>query len=406
MREGLKKSNETDTVCVAVESDLPLFEFSRWSSFPKALNIVGWVLRFVGNCKASSLKAGGPLTYGELMKAKVKLLYCAQREAFAKEINALALSQPLPKGSPLVKLDPYLDEEGLLRIKGRLENAELSFECKHPIIVPGTYIALLLVRFQHGLLKHAGVAVLVSTLRNNYWIIRLRQIAKRVCRECVACRRCEAKACSQPVAPLPELRVKSAPPFTVTGLDFAGPLFCVDFPSKKLYILLFTCAVVRAVHLELAESLSVTDCNLAIRRFTARRGVPSAFYSDNAKTFLGASNLLKQHYGPMGPQWKFIVPNAPWWGGWWEHLIRSVKVALRKTLGTKTLSRSELETTLHEVEACINSRPLTFVGEEPDVANPLTPSHFLIGRSAGFPVELADDSASGYEIVVEVLMMI
>ncbi|XP_066956301.1 uncharacterized protein [Macrobrachium rosenbergii] len=254
-------------IAARVESDLPLFEFSRWSSFPKALNIVGWVLRFVGNCKASSLKAGGPLTYGELMKAKVKLLYCAQREAFAKEINALALSQPLPKGSPLVKLDPYLDEEGLLRIKGRLENAELSFESKHPIIVPGTYIALLLVHFQHGLLKHAGVAVLVSTLRNNYWIIRLRQIAKRVCRECVACRRCEAKACSQPVAPLPELRVKSAPPFTVTGLDFAGPLFCVDFPSKKLYILLFTCAVVRAVHLELTESLSVTDCNLAIRRF-------------------------------------------------------------------------------------------------------------------------------------------
>ncbi|XP_066958107.1 uncharacterized protein [Macrobrachium rosenbergii] len=97
----------------------------------------------------------------------------------------------------------------------------------------------------------------------------------------------------------------------------------------------------------------------------------------------------------MAPQWKFIVPNAPWWGGWWERLIRSVKVALRKTLGTKTLSRSELETTLHEVEACINSRPLTFVGEEPDVANPLTPSHFLIGRSAGFQVELADDSASG-----------
>ncbi|XP_066958659.1 uncharacterized protein [Macrobrachium rosenbergii] len=254
--------------------------------------------------------------------------------------------------NPLVKLDPYLDEEGLPRIKGCLENAELSFESKHPIIVPGTYIALLLVRFQHGLLKHAGVAVLVSTLQNNYWIICLRQIAKRVCRECVACRRCEAKACSQPVAPLPKLRVKSAPPFTVTGLDFAGPLFCVDFPSKKLYILLFTCAVVRAVHLELTESLSVTDCNLAIRRFTARRGVPSVFYSDNAKTFLGASNLLKQHYGPMAP-WP---PN-----GSLLYLMR---------LGGEA-------------------------GEEPDVANPLTPSHFLIGRSAGFQVELADDSASG-----------
>ncbi|XP_064102656.1 uncharacterized protein LOC135212813 [Macrobrachium nipponense] len=127
MTEGfpLEEQGEIDTVCVAVESDPPLFEFSRWSSFLKALNVVGWVLRFVGNCRASSLKAGGPLTYEELTKAKVKLLYYAQRDAFAREINALGKSQPLPKGSPLVKLDPYLDEEGLLRISGRLENADL-----------------------------------------------------------------------------------------------------------------------------------------------------------------------------------------------------------------------------------------------------------------------------------------
>ena len=72
----------------------------------------------------------------------------------------------------------------------------------------------------------------------------------------MTCQRQDSKACSQPVAPLPELRVKSAPPFAVTGLDYAGPLFCIDLPSKKLYILIFTCAVVRSVHLELTDSLS------------------------------------------------------------------------------------------------------------------------------------------------------
>ena len=131
------------------------------------------------------------------------------------------------------------------------------------------------------------------------------------------CRRQDSKACRQPVAPFPELRVKSAPPFTVTGLDYAGPLFCADIPAKKLYILLFTCAVVRSVHLELTDSLSLPDCLLAIRRFAARRGIPSVFYSDNAKTFVSVSHLLQQHYGPLAPQWKFIVPRAPWWGGWW-----------------------------------------------------------------------------------------
>ncbi|XP_066956312.1 uncharacterized protein [Macrobrachium rosenbergii] len=281
-------------------------------------------------------------------------------EAYPREFESLIQGRPLHRGSPLVKLDPFLDNDGLLRIKGRLEYSDLCYESKHPIILSSTHVVKTLVRFQHVLLKHSGVSTLVSTLRNGYWIVRLRRIAKTVCRECVTCRRYDSKACSQNVAPLPELRVKSAPPFSVTGLDFAGPLFCVDLPSKKFYILLFTCAVIRSLHLELTDSLSMLDCLLAIRRFTARRGLPSIFYSDNAKTFVGVFQLLQQHYGPLAPQWKFIVPRAPWWG----------------------------------VEACINSRPLTFVGEEVDTSNPLTPSHFLIGRTAGVQPEVVEEHSS------------
>ena len=216
-------------------------------------------------------------------------------------------------------------------------------------------------------------------------------MAKSVCRMCVPCRRHDSKPCTQPAAPLPELRVKPTPPFSVTGLDYAGPLYCTTMPSKKLYILLFTCAVVRAIHLELTDSLSLNDCVFAIRRFAARRGLPSVFYSDNAQTFVAVSLRLRQNFGPLAPNWKFIVPRAPWWGGWWERLIRSIKSSLRKTFGVKCLSRSELETTLCEVEACINSRPLTFVGDELDATPPLTPSHFLIGRTAGVRVEGVED---------------
>ena len=142
------------------------------------------------------------------------------------------------------------------------------------------------------------------------------------------CQRHDSRACSQTVAPLPELRVKAAPPFTVTGLDFAGPLFCAYFPSKKFYILLFTCAVIRAIHLELTDSMSVVDCMLAIRRFIARRGLPSVIFSDNAKTFVACVNEMQKVYGHLTPQWKFTVPRSPWWGGWWERLIRSVKSAV------------------------------------------------------------------------------
>ena len=130
----------------------------------------------------------------------------------------------------------------------------------------------------------------------------------------------------------------------------------------------------------------MVDFMLALRRFAASRGLPSVFYSDNPKTFAGTQDLLVNYFGPISPQWKFTVPRSPWWGGWWERLVRSVKSALKKSLGGHCLTRSELETTLHEVEACINSRPLTFVGDELDSSSPLTPSHFLIGRSGGFQV--------------------
>ena len=325
--------DEHVAACVSVDPISQLFDCTRWSTFQRALHVVAWIMRFIGNCKSHSGKTSGSLPYYELTKAKEKLFYCIQREAYSREITALTQGKPLHKGSSLAKLDSFLDNDGLLRIKGRLEHADLSFEAKHPIIIPSTHITKLLVRFQHIYLKHAGVSTIVSTLRNGYWIIQLRKIAKAVCRECVTCRRCDSKACSQPVAPLPELRVKSAPPFTVTGLDFAGPLFCVDLPSKKLYILLFTCTVIRSVHLELTDSLSILDCLFAIHRFTARRGIPSVLYSDNAKTFVGVSHLLQLHYGPLTPQWKFIVPHAPCWIGWWERLIRSVKATLKKTLG-------------------------------------------------------------------------
>ena len=319
-------------------------------------------------------------------------MICVQKESYEKERNALSQGKPLPRCSSLRKLDPFSDADGLLRIKGRLQHSDLSYDSKHPIIIPNCHVAKLIVLFQHKFLKHAGVHTLMSSIRNSYWIVGLRQMAKRICKECVACQRFDSRPCNQPAPPLAELQVKSTFPFAKTGLDYAGPLYVVDQPSKKLYILLCTCAVTRAVHLELTDSLSVVDCAMALRRFSARRGLPSVLYSDNAKTFVSVANMLQKYFGMLSPEWKFIAPRSPWWGGWWERLVRSVKSALKKSLGTKCLSQCELCTTLVEVEACINSRPLTYVNEEPDVSDPLTPSHFLIGRVAGFQPQVSYQS--------------
>ena len=100
------------------------------------------------------------MTYEELRKAKVKLFQSVQREAYDKEFEALSQGKAIPQSSPLSKFDPFIDVDGLLRIKGRLEQADILYESKHPIIIPSGHIAQLLIRFQHILLKHAGVSVM------------------------------------------------------------------------------------------------------------------------------------------------------------------------------------------------------------------------------------------------------
>jgi len=377
-------------VCVSAKVE-EIYEFERCSSFTKSMRIVAWIRRFVHNVRFKNDRWSGCLSYDELSSAKIAVFRNVQCVAFMAEIEVLEKSRVLPKGSPLRNADPFIAEDGLLRVKGRLQLSDLTYEEKHPIILPNGHVSKLIVHHQHLLLKHAGVDSMVTSLRASFWILGLRRLAKGVKRECFACQRVDASACNQPPAPLPKLRVTEAPPFTVTGVDFMGHLFCADFPGKKFYVCLFTCAVVRAVHLELTDSLSTPQFLLALRRFAARRGLPSVLYSDNARTFQGAETLLSSYFGHLRPDWKFIAPRSPWWGGFWERLVGSVKVALKKSLGTRCLTRCELETTLLEIEGCINSRPLCFVGDVVDCSSPLTPNHFLLGKGAGFQARVIED---------------
>ncbi|XP_043241030.1 uncharacterized protein LOC122391301 isoform X1 [Amphibalanus amphitrite] len=370
-----------------------LLDLDRFGSLNKATRVMGWVQRFVRNARGVNRCSEQDLTCAEMTDARNALFRLVQVESFHAEMTALRMGGRVPASSPLHRLSPFLSD-GLLRVQGRLQFSQLSYEEKHPIILPKGHLSYLLVREQHHLMHHAGVATLLTAVRSEFWVLGLRAIARRVVRSCLACRWQDARAGSQQTAPLPRDRVSPAPPFSVTGVDFAGPLFSVDFPRKKLYVCLFTCAVTRAVHLELTESLSLPHFMLAFRRFAARRGVPSTVYSDNATTFKGADVQLRKYFGRLSPCWKFIAPLSPWWGGWWERLIRSVKVALRKSLGKRCLTRIELETVLSEVEACINSRPLTFQGDTPDCPGPLTPNHFLTGRSVGFQARAAEDPSA------------
>ena len=380
------KDIETGPTCVTIEdSDKePLLKVGKWSSLAKVTRIMSWVLRFVTRCRKKPMEHcdGDKLTSAEVSQANKQLTLMTQSEHFEEEIACLKAGKHVAKSSNLYKLSPFIGEDGLLRARCRLNYSDLTFDEKFPILLPKCHFSLLIVREKHAQLKHAGVSQMITAVRNHYWVIGLRSLARKVKGECLSCKRVDARACQEPMAPLMEARLKKAPAFNTTGLDYAGPVYCKDFPGEKFYILLFTCAVTRAVHLELVNSLSLTHFLLAFRRFVSRRGLPKTVFSDNAKTFKSASTELLKLYGSNSPYWRFSVPRAPWWGGWWERMVRNMKVSLKKTIGLKSLERTELETLLTEVEACLNSRPLTFVGDDIDNGHPLTPSHFLLGRGS------------------------
>ena len=376
------ETKKTKSACLISISAIN-FNIERFSTLMRAQRVVAWVLRYKNNLNTKKTKISGPLTSTELNLAKISLIHLEQERAYSDEIMSFKAKGIINKSSSIIKLDPILDSDGLLRVGGRLQNSDLDYNSQHPIILPSGHFSFLLVRFQHFFLHHAGVGTLITTLRNNYWVVGLRRLAKTVHQKCIRCQRHDSRALNQISPPLPDFRVKRSPAFYVTGIDFAGPLFSKDFPGSKHYILLFTCAVVRALHIEITNSLNLSDFLLAFRRFVARRGMPGIILSDNAKTFISASKELHRVFSIYTPEWKFIPPASPWWGGWWERLVRSIKLSLKKSFHLKSLPREELVTSVTEIEAFINSRPLTYISDDLH-DKPLTPSHFLIGRPAGY----------------------
>ena len=212
-------------------------------------------------------------------------------------------------------------------------------------------------------------------------------MVKRILRNCIICRKHEGKSCRvPPPPPLFAFRVREAPPFTNTGVDFAGPLYVKNSGGgqSKVWIALYTCCVTRAIHLELVPDISAPAFIRSFKRFSSRRGLPALILSDNGKTFEAAAREIKsvvsspevqRYFSGVGVDWRFNVPRAPWWGGVFERLVRSTKRCLRKILGQAKFSRDELFTALVEIEMVLNSRPLTYVSADNlDEPHPLTPA--------------------------------
>ena len=179
-------------------------------------------------------------------------------------------------------------------------------------------------------------------------------------------------------------------PFQVVGVDYAGPVkYRVSRNREgKAYIVLYACSLSRSLYLELTKTMETEEFISTWKRFIARKGQPEKNYSDNGRTFVGAAKWLRSvmqderlndFLAKLNIKWQFNLTKAPWWGGQFERMIGLVKQAFNKSVGNGTLTWSELQDVLLDVEVALNNRPLSYVEE--DVQLPvLTPNMLQFSR--------------------------
>lgn len=251
-----------------------------------------------------------------------------------------------------------MDETDLIRVGGRLKNANISLQARHPILLPKSHIiSSLIVDYYHLKYLHAGPQLLQSLISQHFWILSARSLIRSRVYKCIVCFRHKPRTICPLMGNLPEARVNPSSCFKSSGLDYAGP-FDVKIHTLRraqivrCYICLFVCFATKSMHIEVVSDLSTDTFIAALTRFISRRGVPSDLYLDNATNFVGASNHFhkvvktlihdktnQSKLQDLSPEYTinfhFIPPSAPHQGGIWESGVKSIKTHLKKVIGNR-----------------------------------------------------------------------
>ena len=407
--DALKGEGAKLSACLVVSTTPAIWFENKFSSYRTLLHVTAWVKRAAHNLlsciRHHPINRAQDLSVDEVKSAEVFLLGCSQRRAFPAELKLLSSNPPkkLPSSSNLLVLHPFLGQDGLLRIGGRLSKAPISLDQKFPVIISSKDITIkFLFKYRHVSLSHCGPTLLFSTIGEEFYVTGAKQLARTVCKQCVICRKVAAKSQSQLMGQLPAARVTPSPPFTTVGIDYAGPFTLKRGYTRKpqmvkAYLAVFVCFATKAIHLEIVSDLTTEAFLAALKRFTARRGLPQDIHSDNGTNFVGAKRDLEEFYQLLSTtetstavhsflldqqiRWHNIPERAPHFGGLWEAAVKSTKHHLKRVVGDQKLNYEEMSTISTQVEACLNSRPLgAYYSHSPDEVMPLTPGHFLVGR--------------------------
>lgn len=395
-------------VCLA--TSLILNELlTRFTPYSKMLRIASYCYRFIDYTRTKTKKYQDNISTAEIQETETKIVKMVQSIYLSGKIEDLTSSKNSNKARYAV-LNPFFDEKGVIRVGGRLQNANLPYAQRHPILLPNNNAFTdLILRETHEKQHHAGIHATLYTLRQKFWVLDGRNQIRKIVHSCMRCIRFKTKEINYKMGNLPEMRVSAARPFASTGIDFCGPFYIKEKKHRnrikiKVYVCVFVCMAIKATHLEVVSDLTSEGFLGAFRRFVARRGLPTHCYSDNGTNFVGAKRELDDIYAVLNSQtnrekiaryaadqritWHFNPPYAPHFGGLWEAAVKSFKHHLKRVMGELVLTFEELNTLTIEIEGILNSRPLAYLSSDPNDPLTLSPAHYLIGESLNTLPEL------------------
>lgn len=410
----VKRGQVFDTKVKCTESTNLLDQLECYSDWTKAKRIVARCLKFKLKLKRykqldldQNMKQ---LSVADLQDAEAAIIRMVQRDAFQEEVSALEIKRENDDGrksavkrtSPTYKLDPNIDNRGIMRVGGRIRNGDYDLSTKHPIILPRkSHVTELIIIHFHKRISHQGRSLTTNEIRSNgFWIVGCSSAVYSLISKCVTCRKQRNKCSSQKMSDLPSDRLSAEPPFTYSGVDFFGPWIIKDGrKGVKRYGVLFTCMSCRAIHLETANSLDTSSFINALRRFISIRGPIRQLRCDRGTNFVGAKHELRDALMELDEEqlnryltkegcdyipFKMNVPSASHMGGSWERQIRTVRNVLLSILtnGGLQLDDESLKTFMCETMAIVNSLPLTVDNiHDPESLEPFTPNHLLTMKS-------------------------